>query len=94
MVDLYLYNNPNVILPLEIRLAINRLEIDRTQKKWHYRRKRAGRKVKERCARHNKDHHKVIQLFSRRHQTQRTGSPVIIGFQKVRSSNNKVENVV
>ena len=55
MVDLFLYNNPNVILPLETRLAINRLGTGKNQKKWHYREKRAGRKVKERCAKHNKD---------------------------------------
>ena len=33
MVDLFLYSNPNVILPLETRLAINRLGIGRNQKK-------------------------------------------------------------
>ena len=94
MVDLFFYNNPNVILPLETRLAINRLGIGRNQKKWHYRGKRAGRKVKERCARHNKDRHELIPLVSRRHQAQKTGSPVLIGFQNVRSLNNKVEDVV
>ena len=90
MVDLFLYNNPNVILPLETRLAINRLGIGRNQK-WHYRGKRAGRKVKERC---NKDRHELIPLLSRRHQAQKTGSPFSIGFQNVRSLNNKVEDMV
>ena len=94
MVDLFFYNNPNVILPLETRLAINRLGICRNQKKWHYRGKRAGRKVKERCARHNKDRHELISLVSRRHQVQKAGSPVLIGFQNARSLNNKVEDVV
>ena len=42
--------------------------------------------MKERCARHNKDHHELIPLVSRRHQAQR--------FQNVRSLNNKVEDVV
>ena len=82
-----------MILPLKIRLAINRFGIGRNQK-WHYHRKRAGRKVKERCARHNKDRHELIPLVSRRHQAQKTGSPVLIGFQNVRSLNNKVEDVV
>ena len=94
MVDLFLYNNSNVILLLETRLAINRLGIGRNQKKWHYREKRAGRKVEERCAKHNKDCHELISLVSRRHQAQKTGSPVFIGFQNVRSLNNKVEDVV
>ena len=94
MADSFLYNNPNVILPLEIRLAINRLRIGRNQKMWHYREKRAGRKVKESCTRHNKDRHELIQLVSRRHLAQKTGSPVLIGFQNVRSLNNKVEDVV
>ena len=93
MVDLFFYNNPNVILPLETRLAINRLGICRNQM-WHYREKRAGRKVKERCARHNKDRHELIPFVSRRHQAQKTGSSVLIGFQNVRSLNNKVEDVV
>ena len=34
MVDFFFYNNPNVILPLETRLAINRLGIGRNQKFW------------------------------------------------------------
>ena len=51
-------------------------------------------KFKERCARHNKDRHELIPLVSRRHQTQKTGFPVLIGFQNVRSLNNKVEDVV
>ena len=83
-----------MILPLETRLAINRLGIGRNQKKWHYREKRAGRKVKERCARHNKDRHELIPFVSRRHQAQKTGSPVLIVFQNVRSLNNKLEDVV
>ena len=58
------------------------------------RRKRAGKKVKERCARHNKDRHELIPLVSRRHQVQKTGSPVLIGFLNVRSLNNKVEDMV
>ena len=78
---------------LETRLAVNRLVIGRNQKKWHYRGKRAGRKVKERCARHNKDRHEMILLVSRRHQAQKTGSLVLIVFQNVRSLNNKVEDV-
>ena len=94
MVDLFLYNNPNVILPLETRLAINRFGIGRNQKKWHYREKRAGRKVKERCARHNKDRHELIPLISRRHYAQKNRSPVLIGFQNVRLQNNEVEDVV
>ena len=93
MVDLFLYNNPNVILSLETRSATNCLGIGRNQK-WHYREKRAGGKVKERCARHNIDGHELIPLVSRRHQAQKTGSPVLIGFQNVRSLNNKVEDVV
>ena len=83
-----------MILPLETRLAINRLGIGRNQKKWHYRGKKAGRKVKERCARHNKDRHELIPLVSRRHQAQKTGCSVLIGFQNGRSLNNKVEDVV
>ena len=94
MVDLFSYNNPNVILLLKTRLAINLLGIGRNQKKWHYRGKRAGWKVKERCARHNKDRHELIPFVSKRHQAQRTGSPVLIGFQNVRSLNNKKEDVL
>ena len=94
MVDLFFYNNPNVILPLETRLAMNCLGIGRNQKKWHYRGKRAGRKVKERCARHNKDRLELIPLVSRRHQAQKTGSPVLIGFQNLGSLNNEEEDVV
>ena len=94
MVDLFFYNNPNVILLLETRLAINRLGIDRNQKKWHYRGKRSGRKVKERCARDNKDCHELIPLVTRCHQAQKTGSPVLTRFQNVISLNNKVEDVV
>ena len=94
MVDLFLYNNPDVISPLKTRLAINRLGIGRNRKKWHYRRKRAGRKVGERCARHNEHRHELIPLVSRRHQAQKTGSPVLIGFQNVRSLNNEEEDVV
>ena len=55
---------------------------------------RAGRKVEERCARHNKDPYELIPLFSRCHQAQKTGSPVLSWFQNVRSLNNKVENVL
>ena len=94
MIDLFLYHDLYVILPLETLLAINRLGIGRNQKKWHYRGKKAGRKVKERCAKHNKDRHELITLVSRRHQALKTGSPVLIGFQNVRSLNNKVEDVV
>ena len=94
MVDLFFYNNPNVILPLETRLAINRLGIGRNQKKWHYRRKRADRKVKERCARHNQDRRELIPLVSRHHQAQKTGSPVLIGFQNAKTLNNKEEDLV
>ena len=94
MVDLFFYNNPNVILPLETRLAIDRFGIGRNQKKWHYRGKRAGRKVKERCARHNKDRHELIPLVSGRHQAQKTGSPVLIGFRNVNSLNNEVGDLV
>ena len=94
MVDLFLYNNPNVILPLKTRLAINRLGLGRNQKKWHYQGKKAGRNVKERCAKHNKNRHELIPLVSRRHQAQKTGFPILIGFQNVRSLNNKVEDVV
>ena len=81
-------------MSLATLLAINRLGNGRNQKKWRYREKGAGRKVKERCARHNKDRHELIPLVSRRHQAQKTGSPVLIGFQNVRLLNNKVEEVV
>ena len=94
MVDLFFYNNPNVILPLETRLAINRLGTGRNHKKWHYHEKREGRKVKERCTRHNKDRHELIPLVSRRHQFKKNGSPILIGFRNVKSLNNEVENVV
>ena len=56
--------------------------------------RRAGRKIKEKCARHSKNHHKRIPLVSRRHQAQQSGSPALSGFQKVRPLNNKVENVL
>ena len=94
MVDLFLYNDPNVILPLGTRLAINRLGIGRNQKKWHYRGRKAGRKVKERCARHNKDRHELIPLVSRPQKTEKTGFPVLIGFQDVDSLKNKLEEVL
>ena len=81
-------------MSLATLLAINRLGNGRNQKKWRYRGKGAGRKVKERCARHNKDRHEVILFVSRRHQAQKTGSPVLIGFQNVRLLNNKVEEMV
>ena len=51
-------------------------------------------KSRKKCARHNKDRHELIPLVSRRHQAQKTGSIVSIGFQNVRSLNNKVEEVV
>ena len=57
-------------------------------------RKRSGRKIKERCEKHIKNRHELIPLVSRRHQAQKTGSPVLIWFQNVRSLNKKVENVV
>ena len=57
-------------------------------------RKRAGRKVKEKCARYNKECLELIPLVSRRHQTQKPGFPGLIGFQNVRSLNNTVEDVV
>ena len=82
-----------MILPLETLLAINRLGIGGNQK-WHYRGKRAGRKVKERCARNNKYQHELIPVFSKRHQTQKTGSPVFIVFQNVSSLNNKVLELI
>ena len=93
MVDLFFYNNPNVILPLETRLAINRFGIGRNQK-WHKQEKRSGGKVKERCAKHNKNRRELIPLVSRRHQGQKTGSPVLIWFQNVTLLINKVEDVV
>ena len=83
-----------MILPLETRLAINRLGIGSNQKQWHYRGKRAGRKVKERCASHNEDRHELIPRVPRRHRAQKTGYPVLIRFQNVRSLNIKVEDMV
>ena len=93
MVNLFFLNNPNGVLPLETRLAINRLGMGRNQK-WHKRKRREGRKVKKKCARHNKDRYELIPLVSRRHQAQKTVSPVLIFFQNVRFLNNKMEDVV
>ena len=56
--------------------------------------KKAGRKVRKRCATHNENRHEQIPLVSRRHQAQKTGSPVLIGFQNVRSLKNKMKDVL
>ena len=56
--------------------------------------KKTGKEVEGKCTRHSNDRRELIPLASRRHQAQKTGYPVLIWFQKVRSLNKKVEEVL